>query len=164
MTPPSGKLGEALSAGDSVTRELQIREFRLTDYDSVLELWLEAGLVFRPGDRKSEIAEKIKRDPELFLVAEERGKIVGAVMGAWDGRRGWIYHLAVAPKGQRRGVGTVLVRELERRMSRKGVAKVNAVVYRDNQKSIGFFKKLGYQLDERSLLFGKLLRDKDQAG
>ena len=140
---------------------MQIREFRLADYDSVLELWLEAGLLFRPGDRKDEVAKKIKRDPELFLVAEGRGKILAAVMGAWDGRRGWIYHLAVTSKAQRRGVGTILVRELERRMSRKGVVKVNAVVYRDNRKSRGFFKNLGYQLDERGLLFGKLLHDRD---
>src|SRR5712692_4654810 len=141
---------------------MRIREFRLKDYDSVFELWLEAGLPLRPGDRKDEVAQKLRRDPELFLVAEERGRILAAVIGAWDGRRGWIYHLAVTPKEQRRGVGTILVGELERRMSRKGVAKVNAVVYRDNQKSIRFFKKLGYQLDERSLLFGKLLREEDQ--
>src|SRR2546428_7286554 len=101
------------------------------------------------------------RDPELFLVAEGRGRILAAVMGAWDGRRGWIYRLAVTPKAQRRGVGTILVRELERRMSRKGVVKGNAVVYRDNRKSRWFFKNLGYQLDERGLLFGNLLHDKD---
>ena len=155
------KLGKASGATGLLPQEMQIREFRLADYDSVLELWLEAGLLFRPGDRKDEVAKKIKRDPELFLVAEGRGKILAAVMGAWDGRRGWIYHLAVTPKAQRRGLGTILVRELERRMSRKGVVKVNAVVYRDNRISRWFFKKVGYQLDERGLLFGKFLHDKD---
>jgi len=102
------KLAKALSVGGLHPREIQIREFRLKDYDSVLELWLEAGFHFRPGDRKDEVAKKIKRDPELFLVAEQQGRIVGAVMGAWDCRRGWVYHLAVAPKEQRRGVGTLL--------------------------------------------------------
>ena len=53
------------------------------------------------------------------------------------------------------------MREPERRMSTKGVAKVNAVVYRDNRKSRVFFKKLGYRLDERGPLFGKPLNNKD---
>ncbi len=137
---------------------MPIREFRLEDYDQVFKLWKEAGLLFRPGDERGEVAQKIKRDPELFLVAEEDGSLIATVLGAWDGRRGWIYHLAVDPKRQRKGVGTRLVRELERRMEGKGVLKVNAVVYRDNKKSIEFFTKLGYQLDDRSLLFGKHLR------
>src|SRR5207245_4999718 len=47
------KLGKALGAGGLLPQEMQIREFRLADYDSVLELWLEAGLLFRPGGRKA---------------------------------------------------------------------------------------------------------------
>ncbi len=136
---------------------MRIRKFRLKDYDSVLNLWKESGLLFRPGDRIEEIAQKIKRDPELFLIGEEKGSIVATVLGAWDGRRGWIYHLAVGPGLQGKGLGTKLIGELEKRMKRKGVLKVNAIVYHDNLKSIGFFKKLGYQLDDRSLIFGKHL-------
>jgi len=136
---------------------MKIRKFRLQDYETVLSLWKGAGLLFRPGDRREEVAEKIKRDPEFFLVAELNGGIVGSVLGAWDGRRGWVYHLAVEPKHQRRGVGNKLLNELERRMQGKGVVKVNAIVYRDNRRSIRFFKKLGYELDERSLLLGKRL-------
>jgi len=123
---------------------LKIRTFDITDYPKVAEVWSEAGLEFRPGDREDEIRVKIQRDPELFLVAEERGRIVGSVMGAWDGRRGWIYHLGVRPSNQRRRVATKLIEEVESRMKKKGVLKVNALIFPWNDTSMGFFSKIGY--------------------
>ena len=130
----------------------------MDDYAEVRALWEEAGLEIRPGDSRSEVEVKVGRDADLFLVAEEGGKIVGSAMGAWDGRRGWIYHLGVLPGFQRKGVASALVDELEARMTRKGVLKVNAVVYRTNDRSLSFFKKAGYVADERSVIHGKLLK------
>lgn len=77
-------------------------------------------------------------------------------MGAWDGRRGWIYHLGVSPGFQRKGVASALVKEVEARMTKKGVLKVNAVVFRTNERSLRFFKS-GYVRDDSSILHGKLL-------
>jgi ribosomal protein S18 acetylase RimI-like enzyme len=91
---------------------------------------------------------KLTRDPGLFLVAEEDGKIVGTAMGAWDGRRGWIYHLGVHPSSQRRGVATRLVEELEARMKKMGIPKVNALIYPWNHASVEFFKNAGYQVED----------------
>ncbi len=67
---------------------MQIREFRLNDYDEVLALWKSSGLILRPGDDLEAIKLKLQRDPDLFLVAEDGREIVGVVMGGWDGRRG----------------------------------------------------------------------------
>ncbi len=129
----------------------------MKDYGNVVRLWKRAGLVLRPGDERGQIQRKLERDPELFLVAEENGSLVATVLGAWDGRRGWIHHLAVRPAKQRIGLGTILVRELEERMRKKGIVKVNAIVYRTNQKSINFFTKNGYRLQDEDLMFGKPL-------
>ncbi len=136
---------------------MNLRQFAIEDYDEVRALWEESGLEIRPGDSKREVRSKISRDPDLFLVAEEGGKIVGTVMGAWDGRRGWLYHLGVLPGHQRRGVASALVREAEARMKAKGVLKVNAIVYRTNERSLSFFRQAGYIVDERSLIHGKVL-------
>ena len=125
---------------------MKIRTFRVLDYPQVVEVWSEAGLEFRPGDKLEQIRKKITRDPELFLVAEERGRIVGSVMGAWDGRRGWIYHLGVRPSDQRRGVATKLVKEVESRMRKKGVLKVDALIFAWNNTSIAFFSRSGYRI------------------
>jgi ribosomal protein S18 acetylase RimI-like enzyme len=141
-------------------RRLRVRAFRLDDYEQVRALWVATGLEIRPGDSKEEIRSKLERDPELFLVAEEGGKTVGTAMGTWDGRRGWIYHLGVLPGWQRKGVATALVREVEARMRAKGVLKVNAIVYEDNERSSRFFVKAGYAVERRSVIHGKFLAQK----
>ncbi|HET7011627.1 MAG TPA: hypothetical protein VFI11_12700, partial [Anaerolineales bacterium] len=73
-----------------------LRTFVWDDLEAVLDLWGSAGpgVHLGPSDRPLEIRKKIERDPDLFLVAEEEGQIVGAVMGGFDGRRGLVYHLA----------------------------------------------------------------------
>ena len=101
---------------------------------------------------------KLERDRDLFLVAEDDGQIVGVVMGAWDGRRGWINHLAVAPKWRRRGVGRRLIEEVEKRLVEKGAKKVNAQVYRWNSKSFDFFKAVGYEVHSDLVMIGKHLK------
>src|SRR6476469_9288374 len=103
---------------------MRIRLYRDGDEEDVLKLWERAG-INRPWlDLKAEITEKRKRDRSLFLVATEAEEIVGAVMGAYDGRRGWVYHLATQPGHERHGIGSSLMRELERRMRNLGVTKV----------------------------------------
>jgi ribosomal protein S18 acetylase RimI-like enzyme len=134
-----------------------IREFSMADYAEVVQLWKEAGLTIRPGDEIDGIKLKLQRDPDLFLVAQEESQIVGVVMGAWDGRRGWINHLAVSPKRQRCRIGVALVSELEKRLIRKGARKVNAQIYRSNKKSIAFFKKAGYDVHADLIMVGKML-------
>ena len=114
---------------------LQIREFQLGDYEEVVELWKACGIILRPGDELDGIKLKLQRDQDLFLVAENDQQILGVVLGAWDGRRGWINHLAVRSGHRRSGVGKALVRELERRLAKKGALKVNAQIYKSNKQS-----------------------------
>lgn len=136
---------------------MRIREFRIEDYDEVLALWKEAGLVLRPGDELVGIRLKLERDPDLFLVAEEDHGIVGVVMGAWDGRRGWINHLAIKPAFQRRGIASAMIGELESRLANKGARKVNAQIYESNTRSLEFFKAKGYEVHTDLIMIGKHL-------
>lgn len=123
---------------------MNIRSFVIDDYRKVRALWVATGLEIRPGDGLRDVKLKLARDEELFLVAEEDEEIVGTVMGAWDGRRGWIYHLSVLPSYRHRGVASGLIRELEARMRKLGVLKLNALIHPWNEASIKFFKSLGY--------------------
>jgi len=123
---------------------LKVRGFAIGDYPEVRRLWVDSGLGFRLGDELQDVRRKLTRDSKLFLVAEDGGKIVGTVMGAWDGRRGWIYHLGVLPGHHRKGVATSLVRELEERMRGMGIPKVNALIYPENSVSVRFFARAGY--------------------
>lgn len=124
---------------------MRIREFTLDDYDAVLALWRGAGpgVHLRPCDSRQEIAKKQERDPELFLLAEQDGQLVGTVLGGWDGRRGLVYHLAVAPAYRGRGIGQALMAELERRLRAKGCLRYYALVARDNTAALRFYEHLG---------------------
>ncbi|MGM7722121.1 GNAT family N-acetyltransferase [Metabacillus sp. Hm71] len=89
------------------------REFTLKDFDSVMDLWKRAKLILSRSDTYEGMKEKLKRDPELFFVLEEDTQIIGVVMGSYDGRRGWINHLAVDSEYQGRMIGDQIIKELE---------------------------------------------------
>ena len=101
---------------------IEIREFDWSDYDDVVAVWGATGLDVVP---RAELEAKLSRDPELFLVGESAGAVVGVVMGTYDGRRGWIFRLAVRPSHRRAGIATRLVAELESRFRALGCPRVN---------------------------------------
>jgi ribosomal protein S18 acetylase RimI-like enzyme len=118
-----------------------IRSFRWDDYDAVAAVWATAAREVVP---KAELELKLTRDPELFLVFEDANRVVGVVLGTWDGRRGWILRLAVDPAQRRRGIATRLVRELESRLRALGCPRVNLLVMPENEAGLRFWQELGY--------------------
>lgn len=137
---------------------ISIREFTLDDYDTVYALWQNAGdgLGVGPSDTRDEIVKKLQRDPDLFLVAEDGGKIIGTVIGGYDGRRGMIYHLAVDQAYRQRGIGKMLMDEVERRMKAKGCLKAYLLVKRGNEDVVEFYRHLGWETMEITIM-GKVL-------
>ncbi len=106
---------------------VQIREFDFSqDFEAVRNLWKEvgAGIQLRRSDDPEEILKKLQRDPDLFLVATSGEKIVGTVIGGFDGRRGLIYHLAVDETYREQGIGSQLMDEVENRLRLKGCIKI----------------------------------------
>lgn len=124
---------------------MQIREFQLADYEAVIVLWDAAGIRISRSDDRAEIIHKLERDPDLFLVGLENDTLVAAVMGTYDGRRGWVYHLAIHPSHQGHGFGGAMIEELEERLRSKGCQKVNLLIELDNAPVQHFYKKLNYQ-------------------
>jgi ribosomal protein S18 acetylase RimI-like enzyme len=124
-----------------------IRNFDLArDYDAALALWQASGPGVRvgPSDTRHELAKKLARDPDLFLAAEEAGQLIGTVIGGFDGRRGLVYHLAVAPVWRGQDLGTALMTELEARFKAKGCRKCYLLVTQDNPGVTAFYQKLGW--------------------
>ena len=137
-----------------------IREFDLArDFDAVTALWQASGPGVRLGlsDTPEEIARKLKRDPDLFLVAEDEAQVVGAVLGGFDGRRGMVYHLAVTPEARGRGLGTALMAEMEARLKAKGCRKYYLLVTHDNTDVTDFYQRLGWSVMPVNIM-GKEIR------
>jgi ribosomal protein S18 acetylase RimI-like enzyme len=125
-----------------------IREFIFPDdYQAVLKLWEQSGpgVHVRRSDQPEQIAKKLQRDPDLFLVSEAGGRIVGSVLGGFDGRRGMVYHLAVSTTFQGKGIGAALMEELERRLRLKGCIRSYLLVTRDNDQAIRFYEGRGWE-------------------
>jgi ribosomal protein S18 acetylase RimI-like enzyme len=124
---------------------MQIREFRIEDFTAVIALWQDAGLELNRSDSFEGIRRKIERDPDLFLVSEEDGQILAAIMAGFDGRRGWVYHMAVHAYGQGRGWGALLLEELQQRLKAKGCEKINLLLEPSYTEVIAFFEKQNYR-------------------
>jgi len=127
------------------------------DYPAVRELWenAEPGIRLGRSDNPEEINKKLQRDPDLFLVAESGRQLIGAVMGGFDGRRGLVYHLAVASGYRNQGIGRALMEALETRLRGKGCLKAYLLVTQDND-AVNFYAALGWQPMDL-YIFGKEL-------
>ena len=129
----------------AVRDDITIAEFTMDDYPVVHVLWQRGDLWMRPSDGPEATLLKLTRDPELFLVARDAGgRVVGTVMGGWDGRRAYVYHLAVLPERLREGVGSLLMDELEERLRKRGAMKVKLQILTGNDASRAFFERRGY--------------------
>jgi ribosomal protein S18 acetylase RimI-like enzyme len=136
---------------------LQIRPFEERDREPLVALLNTAFPDPAPhNEPRASIQRKLAVLPELLLVGHEDGRLVGTAMGGWDGHRGWLYQVAVAPAARRRGHGRALIQALEARLAGLGCPKVNLQVLASNPDAVGFWRKLGYRVEERFSL-GKLL-------
>ena len=110
------------------------------------------------SDTLAEIEKKVSRDPDLFLVAESDRRIVGSVMGGFDGRRGLIYHLAVDAGFRGIGIGSRLMDEVESRLRRKGCLKSYLLVTDDNPEVEEYYLNRGWRHMDSIRLYGKDLQ------
>lgn len=132
-----------------------IREIRAVDGDALRALWTAAGFRLL-GDDDLGLARLARRNPGLVLVAAEGTRVVGSALGAWDGRRGWIYHVASAPSHRRQGIATRLVDQVEAGLRALGCRKVNVIVRADSDGGSEFWAARGYE-GGTSTQFGKEL-------
>jgi len=126
--------------------KIEIREFSINDYDAAIELWQRVeGLEIAEGDDREGIAQFLARNPGLSRVATDGSAMVGVALCGHDGRRGHIYHLAVGPAYQGRGLGKRLLDESLAALRRTGVKRVIIMVADDNASGRQFWKRSGWE-------------------
>jgi len=138
---------------------ITIRPFEPADRAALEELWSRVFADDPPRNAPSLLIDsKLKVQPELLLVGLVDATLVGAVVAGFDGVRGWLYHLAVSPAWRRRGFATALVRAAEHELLRLGCPKVNLQVRAENAAVVAFYRRLGYESEER-VSMGRRLGD-----
>lgn len=129
------------------SQQILIRQFKAKDYNRIISLWDSVNLPVRPKGRDSykKINEQIRKGTSMILVAEFNGKIVGAVLGTHDGRKGWVNRLAVDTEFRKKNIAKRLLAELESGFERISLEVVACLIEGGNTVSMEVFKKLGYE-------------------
>ena len=135
---------------------IKIRAYRGSDEDAVVALWHECGLVRPWNDPVKDIHRKLRVQSDLFLVGTLSGRLVATVMAGFEGHRGWINYLAVAREYRKQGFGRRLMDEAEACLRAVRCPKINLQIRSSNAEVIGFYRSLGFSVDD-SLSMGKRL-------
>lgn len=141
--------------------DLLIRPVRLEECQAVLDLWREAEATPSATDSLEEVQRAVGECGDLFLVAARDGRIVGTVIGGWDGWRGNISRLAVLPGCRREGIGRALVEQVTLFLFAKGARRISALVEHEHRQAVAFWDSLGrvgYERDARMTRYVRTLR------
>lgn len=116
----------------------------------VIELW-ETVFGYETAHNRPALVidKKLAVNDNLFFVAVTDNTVVGTIMAGYDGHRGWIYSVAVAPSRRRRGIGSQLVSHAERALIAKGAVKINLQIIEGNQTVTAFYSSLGFSVEKR---------------
>jgi len=122
------------------------REFRISDYETAIDLWKRVeGIEIAEGDAKEEVELFLARNPNLSRVAETNEGIVGVALCGQDGRRGYIYHLAIEPDYQQQGLARQLVTECLSGLGKLGLKRALILVAADNPRAQAFWHRCGWE-------------------
>lgn len=128
----------------------EISKMTVADYVQVHQLWLAT-----PGmglnnvdDSEDGIARLLARNPETCFVARAENAVVGVILVGNDGRRGYVYHLAVAVKYRKNGIATELVTAAFEALKALQISKVALLIFVTNELGNGFWDKLGFTVRE----------------
>lgn len=138
---------------------MEIRPFAPQDEPAVVALWLQCDLTRPWNDPHKDIARKLRVQPELFLVGVLKGEVVASVMAGYEGHRGWVNYLAVAPRCRGQGFARVLMAEVEKLLFARGCPKISLLVRNSNAEAFGFYRHLGYLQDDSVSLGKRLIAD-----
>lgn len=138
---------------------MTLQPYAAEDEKSVIELWQRCALTRPWNDPRKDIDRKLTEQPELFLVGKIDGAVVATAMAGFDGHRGWVNYLAVAPEHQRKGLGRVLMQRVEELMQARGCPKVNIQIRAGNAAVLEFYQRIGYTTDDVVCVGKRLIPD-----
>lgn len=141
---------------------MEIRSLNIDDYNAVIQLWERARLEYKPKGRDSRdaISRQIELNPDLLLGAFDNERLIGVIIGSFEGRKGWISRLAVDPMYRKRGIAKILIENIECILRKRGAKIICALIEDWNKNSMRLFEKCGYIKDDSIIYFSK--RESDE--
>ena len=123
-----------------------VRVMSIDDYDQVYALWTKIhGFGLRSVDDSREGIERfLQRNPTTSVVAEEEGKIVGAILCGHDGRRGCLYHVCVDEEYRMRGIGKSMVIFAMEALKKEKINTVSLIAFTKNDIGNAFWNEIGW--------------------
>ena len=135
------------------------RDFEPADTACVVDLWQKCELTRPWNDPVKDIERKLADRNGAFWVVCQGSLMIASVMIGYDGHRGTINYLAIAPVFQRSGIGAELMRRAEAFLIGIGCPKVSFCVRKDNHAVLAFYDGLGYAADDVHFLGKRLIPD-----
>ncbi|MGI6413659.1 MAG: GNAT family N-acetyltransferase [Syntrophomonadaceae bacterium] len=124
----------------------KVQKAQLEDIHSMLELWgSTSGIQIGLGDDEGSLQRFLALTSTICLVIKEENLLVATIMGTYDGRRGFIYHLAVRPEYQKKGLGKKLLESMINEFKKQNVRKINLFVKNDNRWAMEFYQRQGWE-------------------
>jgi ribosomal protein S18 acetylase RimI-like enzyme len=142
-----------------MTVGLFIRPYQTTDHAAVTSLWQTCELTRPWNDPSKDIARKLGVQPDWFLVGCFNGDLVASAMFGYDGHRGWMNYLAVAPSHQGKGYARQLIAAGEELLMTSGCPKLSLQIRSSNASVVAFYKHLGYVTDDVVSMGKRLISD-----
>lgn len=124
---------------------MKIEKFSIDSYNQVHKLWRKAGISVGSSDSKEELEKMLKRNPNLFLIGKRNDKIIAVVMGGFDGRRGYVHHLAIDSDYQKKGYGRMMMDKIHNIFLQMGVHKVHLFIEKTNIEVVSFYESMGWE-------------------
>jgi ribosomal protein S18 acetylase RimI-like enzyme len=134
-----------------------IAPLNLADIPALVALW-EACELTRPwNDPERDARLAMEGATSTILGLRDGDALIASVMTGFDGHRGWVYYLAVAPDRRREGLGRRLMDAAEAWLRDRGAPKIQLMVRTTNEEALGFYEALGLERQEVVTL-GRFLR------
>lgn len=131
-----------------------IREMLISDYDMAIDLWKRTeGMGLSEADSRESINDYLNRNPGMSFVYTDQDKVVGTILCGHDGRRGYIYHLAVSKEHRGKSIGKKLVECSLKKLREEGIMKSHIMVIADNEVGNRFWETAGWELRNGILLY-----------
>ncbi len=130
------------------------------DRASVVGLWEACGLTRQWNDAGADFDRAVGGPSSTILVARVETEIAGSVMVGFDGHRGWVYYLAVAPGIRRQGLGRRLMEAAEDWLRARGAPKIQLMVRDGNEEALAFYDSLGLR-HQSVVTLGRFLEEQE---